>query len=93
MLQKIRLYYGVKIQDGGQRRKKSTENCNFVKQSRAIVVLPQTNCNSFDLFYFMYYWFPFTTKKVPEILSGGLKLSWIKGQGQPIRDENSKVGQ
>jgi len=38
----------------------------------------QTNCNSFDLFCFMYYRVPSTTKKVPEILSGGFQI--IRGQ-------------
>ena len=42
------------------------------------MVLPQTNCNSFDLFCFMYYGVPSTTKKVPEILSGIFQI--IRGQ-------------
>ena len=41
------------------------------------MVLPQTNCNSFDLFCFMY-GVPSTTKIVPEILSGRFQI--IRGQ-------------
>ena len=42
------------------------------------MVLPQTNCNSFDVFCFVYYGVLSTTKKVPEILSGGFQI--IRGQ-------------
>ena len=64
-------------EDTGQRAVKQLLFCSpgYLWQEWA---KPQTNCNSFDLFCFMYYGVPSTTKKVPEILSGGFQI--IRGQ-------------